>query len=252
MKKYLKKIIKKILGAKNNNESQVMKEIKKKFNHYARVFSYKLTLRFADSLYCHATPGTIETIIEILNSLPSKGKLLNLGGGTGQVSDIFKEIGFDVYNLDIEIKEENKNEKNIKFNLNSIEPIPVEQKSFNVVICQEIIEHIENPWKLFRDVKNVIEPNGLFIISTPNVLSIKSKIRFLVSGFFEWFTPDCFEYHINPIFDWEIKLIAKKNNFNLISTQGSGDYFFNKKNMRSNKQIIKNNECLIYTLQLQK
>lgn len=252
MKKYTKNIIKKILNAKKNNENKKIEYLKSKFEHYPRIFSYKLTKRFADSLYCHATPGTLETIIETIANLPKKEKLLNLGGGTGQVSNIFRELGFDVYNLDIEVKKEDENEKNIKFNLNSNEQIPVNQKFFNVVICQEIIEHIENPWKLFRDVNDIITPDGLFIISTPNVLSIKNKLKFLMTGFFEWFNPNCFDYHINPIFDWEIKLIAKKTNFDLLSIKGSGDYFLNNKKNKSITKIINDNECLIYTLKPQK
>lgn len=221
----LKEILKLLLIV-NKKDSEKVSYLKNKFSHSVRGFYYGLTRRFADSLYCHATPGALETTIRIIEDSKKEGKLLNLGGGTGQVANIFKDLGFDVYNLDIDIKKEDENEKNINFDLNEIKNLPFPEKSFDVVVCQEIIEHVENPWKLFRDVKSIITTDGVFILSTPNPASLFSKIRFLFTGFFNWFTPDCFDYHINPLFNWELELISKKTGFKLISVSGSGDYFF--------------------------
>lgn len=252
MKEKTKNQIKKVFGFLKikNDDDETIKNIKNKFGQKLRVFSYGIIKFFVDSLYCHASPGTLETIIKILDNLPKNKKLLNLGGGVGQVSDIFRELGFDVYNLDIEITKDERNKKNINFDLNSQKTLPFPSEYFDVVVCQEIIEHLENPWKLFRDAKSVLSSNGFFILSTPNVLSLVSRLKFLITGFFKWFTPNCFSYHINPLFDWEIKLIAEKNGFELTYLKGSGDYFFKRNKIISDKKIIRNNECLVYLFKL--
>ena len=83
------------------------------------------------------------------------------------------------------------------------------------------------------------------IITTPNVLSLQSKIMFLFTGYFKWFTPNCFSYHINPIPSWEMNLIANKCGFKTIFIKGSGDYFLNRNN-KSPRKILRNNENLIF------
>lgn len=224
-----------------------IKELKKDFQHNERSFVYGCIKHLVDCLYCHASPGVIETIT--LNLIEKKGsltsnKLLNIGGGTGQVSSIYRSIGFDVYNIDIEITSEN--EHNLKFDLNQNLDLPFPNDSFNVVLCQEIIEHIENPWKLLRDARRILKNDGLVIISTPNILSLQSRLMFLFKGYFKWFSPDCLTYHINPLPVWEIELIAQKVGLKLESIQGSGDYFFNKDN-KNRRKILRNNEALILT-----
>jgi 2-polyprenyl-3-methyl-5-hydroxy-6-metoxy-1,4-benzoquinol methylase len=241
---FVKKIIKKIFQIKAKEAPEIL-SIKTKFQHEVRGFNYGITRRFADSFICHATPGILETVVQYLLNIDLKKKLLNLGGGIGQVAKIFKELGFDVYNLDIEVPKNQENEKNIQFNLNDDKALPFAEKNFQVVVCQEVVEHLENPWKLFKDVKRVLETDGLFIVTTPNPQSIRSRLRYLCTGYFDWFTPECFEYHINPIFNWELNIIAKENGFQLIEIMGSGDYFKQSKK-KLVKDVLLKNEGLIY------
>jgi len=234
------------------NDTDLIKKLKEKFEHKERGFHYGLMKYAIDSLDCHASPGVIETNLEFLSDQkkinPDKNKLLNLGGGTGQVADIYREVGFDVYNIDIDIADDKINQKNMRFDLNTAEPLPFENNFFDVVVGQEIIEHIENPWKFFRDAKQLLKDGGYFIVSTPNVSSLLSRVMFLTIGYLKWFTPACFPYHINPIALWELNLIAQKMNFKLISVKGSGDFFFNKNN-NNQKKIIRKNEGLIVVFQ---
>lgn len=255
----MKKVLKKILRYLNiivirPKDSEIIVGLKKTFSHNERSFIYSGIKRLVDCLYCHAAPGVIETIIiELKDKLNSKklsgNKLLNLGGGTGQVSSIYSSVGFDVYNLDIEIN--NLDNKNIKFDLNDPKLIPFPDKTFDVIICQEIIEHIENPWKMIREAKRLLKEDGIIVITTPNTLSIQSRIMFLFTGYFKWFTPDCLAYHINPIPYWEIQLITDKTDLEIFTIKGSGDYYFGKKN-NNRKKLIRNNESLIFFIKKQK
>jgi 2-polyprenyl-3-methyl-5-hydroxy-6-metoxy-1,4-benzoquinol methylase len=44
-------------------------------------------------------------------------------------------------------------------------------RKFATVICGELIEHLENPYALLRDLSRHIEPGGRLILTTPNPLS---------------------------------------------------------------------------------
>lgn len=229
-----------------SSKNILINSIYQKFKLQERSLVYGGFKLFVNSLICEASPGVLETIIveldQNLKSKIGKNKLLNLGGGIGQIKDIYQSIGFDVYNLDIDTLFEN--ERNIRFDLNNNQSLPYEKDYFDYVICSEVIEHLENPWKLFRDVKSILKKDGIFILSTPNTMSFYSRLMFLFKGYFKWFSPDCLSYHINPLFLWEIRMISQKINFQEIKILGSGDYFFKKNN--NLKKIIKNNESLIF------
>lgn len=246
--KYVKSILRflGIIYIKTKDQDSIV-SLKKDFFHSERSFYYKKMKYMVDCLYCHASPGTMETII--MEALESKktGKILNLGGGNGQVSEIFDKLGYNTINIDIEVAKEN--EKNIKFDLNSDKDLPFEKKSFDIIICQEIIEHIENPWKLLRLAKEYLTDEGIIFLTTPNIQSQKSKKLFTKKGYFEWFSPDCLSYHINPIPFWEIELISKRLGLKIEKLTGSGEYYFRRN--KKQQKIIDNNETLIFVLKKQ-
>lgn len=231
-------------------DPQEIIELKKTFIHNERSFIYCGIKYLVDSLDFEASPGIAETILlELINIKKNRksgeNKLLNMGGGSGQAAQLYEKIGYDVYSLDLRSSPSDK--RNMYFDLNKDMPIPFEKKSFDVVICQEVIEHVENPWKIFRNAKELLKDDGIFIVSTPNVLSLQSKIMFLFTGYYKWFTKRDLAYHINPIPEWEMKLVADKNNFDIYSTKGNGDYFLNKNNTNHNK-LLRDNEILIFFL----
>lgn len=255
---FLKKIlkIKKMFRSSlkiNYKFDDFFNKLKKYFEFSEREFFYKKARHSINCLYCHAVPGTFESGIFLIKKLineiglDANCKILNLGGGAGQCSRVLKFMGLDVYNVDINLNEKEITDKNINFDLNKSEDLPFPDNFFDIIYCQEVIEHLESPWNLFRKANKVLKNGGFFLLTTPNICSIHSKKMFTKNNYFHWFTPDCFSYHINPLPYWEIKLIAEKTGFKLLTINGSGDYFF-KNNIfdRPLKEIIKDNECLIF------
>ena len=53
----------------------------------------------------------------------------------------------------------------------------------------EVIEHLENFRGLLREAFRVTADGGVLIVTTPNVLNMKSRVRYLVSGFANLFGP---------------------------------------------------------------
>lgn len=252
-KSLLKKIFMRIVLIKTI-DNDIVKSLKKSFIHKERSFIHGYFKRMADCIYCHASPGVIEETLTGLHKLKSPEnhpRLLNLGGGTGQVAAILESLGYDVTNVDLDIAPEDQSPKNITFNLNSTEKLPVESHSFDIVLCQEIIEHVENPWQLFRTSHSLLKTDGLLILSTPNVRSKYSRLLFFLTGYMKWFTPACFSYHINPMADWEIKLIAQKTGFILKKIKGNSDYILGRES-KNERELVNNNEELIYYFQPQK
>lgn len=230
------------------HDERIIDELKKHFVHEDRVGYFKNRRFHCDGICCEATPGVLENVVLLLEKLKQENqniKLLNIGSGSSQFDRVISFLNIDVYNTDIVIKNEDSHNKWCDLNLQN--PIPYDEK-FDVVLAQEVIEHLENPWKFFRDLHSALKDNGCLIITTPNVASWHSKIKFLFGNHFNWFTPDCLSYHINPVAYWEIELIVEKTGFYLEKIIGSGDYFFARNKKKSKRQVISDNEGLIYFL----
>jgi SAM-dependent methyltransferase len=66
---------------------------------------------------------------------------------------------------------------------------------------------VENFREVVREIYRVLQPGGVAIFSTPNILNLRSRLRYLSSGFYNLFgplTPDessvhTTRGHINPV-----------------------------------------------------
>lgn len=85
--------------------------------------------------------------------------------------------------------------------------LPYPDDHFDLVTCTEVIEHLENYHAVLRDACRILRPGGVLIVTTPNVLNIRSRIRYLLFGFFNMFGPlrldddrhHSTHGHINPV-----------------------------------------------------
>lgn len=57
---------------------------------------------------------------------------------------------------------------NVSFRAGSVSRIPVEDGAVDVVVCFETIEHVSDHFALLSEVKRVLSPNGMLVISTPD------------------------------------------------------------------------------------
>lgn len=85
--------------------------------------------------------------------------------------------------------------------------LPYADNRFALVTCIETIEHLENYRETMREIYRVLQPGGVAIVSTPNILNLRSRLRYLSSGFYNLFGPLAPEEpnihstrgHINPV-----------------------------------------------------
>lgn len=69
------------------------------------------------------------------------------------------------------------------------QPLPFADQSFDLVTCTEVIEHLEHYRETLREIHRVLKPGGRVVLTTPNILNLKSRIRFFVYGFYNLFGP---------------------------------------------------------------
>jgi GT2 family glycosyltransferase/2-polyprenyl-3-methyl-5-hydroxy-6-metoxy-1,4-benzoquinol methylase len=100
--------------------------------------------------------------------------VLDLASGEGYGSHLLARTAKQVIGIDIDENSirhaRNKYIKhNLQFKVGSITEVPItDGRLFDMAVCFEALEHIDEHEKLLREVKRLLIPDGLFIVSTPN------------------------------------------------------------------------------------
>lgn len=99
-------------------------------------------------------------------------KVLDAGCGTGWFAGAANKRKANVTAMDIGpdlLQKVSKKYPNISTVEGSVMNMPFSDNSFDIVISSEVIEHVENPEKAIAEISRVLKPNGIAIITTPNI-----------------------------------------------------------------------------------
>ena len=133
---------------------------------------------------------------------------LDVGAGSGQLARLFQERFSTVTSTcdytDQLIKLPGQKVDIVDLNR---EPFPYPDASFDLITATEVVEHLERYREVLRDLHRILKPGGMCILTTPNILNLNSRLRFLWFGFWNLFGPLPVKHsalystggHINPV-----------------------------------------------------
>jgi 2-polyprenyl-3-methyl-5-hydroxy-6-metoxy-1,4-benzoquinol methylase len=81
---------------------------------------------------------------------------------------------------------------------------------FDLVVCSEVIEHLENPRATMRKLYKLLNPGGRLILTTPNQHSIRSYASLLFAGHFVGFLDPCYPAHITALLEKDLERICSE------------------------------------------
>lgn len=118
----------------------------------------------------NAIKGKVSLITSEQNQ---KGKLLDIGSGTGDFLVEAKNQGWDILGF-----EPNSDAKNLAINkgvtfTEDIFTLP--ENSFDVVTMWHVLEHVPNLEEYIANLKRIVKPTGTIIIAVPNYKSYDAK-----------------------------------------------------------------------------
>ncbi|NUY80098.1 class I SAM-dependent methyltransferase [Flavobacterium sp. MAH-1] len=113
--------------------------------------------------------------LNLVNTLqPSKGRLLDIGAGTGDFLSVAKENGWNVSAIEPSTKARSIAEaKGIQFS-NGTEDF--ENGSFDAITMWHVLEHVPDPSAQLLELNRLLKPNGVIIIAVPNFKSHDAEL----------------------------------------------------------------------------
>jgi len=124
--------------------------------------------------------------------------VLDIASGEGYGTNLLSKTAKKIYGVDIDDLVINNSKKkyqanNIEFIWGSCECIPLEDSIIDVVVSFETIEHHDKHHEMMLEIKRVLKPGGLLIMSTPEKMiytEYESNIN---------------QYHIKELYLLELK-----------------------------------------------
>ena len=128
--------------------------------------------------------------------LTPHSKVLDLGAGRGhlarRVAAWFEEQGKSpsdhIFATDLAANGFEASEVPFtEIDLNEVLPFPAE--AFDLIYSIEVFEHLRRPYDVLKECYRTLKPGGYLIVSTPNILHLRSRLRFFFTGFYELYQP---------------------------------------------------------------
>lgn len=144
-----------------------------------------------------------------------QGSLLDFGAGTGNLLKLLltpnvrlKATGADILSRPDGLPPD---VQWVEVDLN--QPLPLENALFDTVVTSEVIEHLENPRAVFRELNRVLKSGGRLILTTPNQESFRSLMALVLTGHFMAFMDPSYPAHITALLRKDFIRICQETGF---------------------------------------
>jgi len=163
-----------------------------------------------------------DKVVGIFSSFGQRGKLLDAPAGTGILSKHLKDVGFDVTAADIN-PEIFSADGILCYQANLNMDLPFPDEAFDFILCSNGIEHLEDPFQFIRESFRILKEKGKLVITTPNILNLKSRVANLLVGYNLFTGRPCNEVdefaggeHIHLANYYELRINLHRNGFRIM------------------------------------
>ena len=166
-----------------------------------------------EKIYHGVRSYSLQKKIRLINSQMPKGKILDIGCGTGDFLQVAKNHGWDITGI-----EPNKNARAIasKKTDSSIYDTTYlkefQSNSFDVITLWHVLEHLPDLDIHIKLFNHLLKPNGLLIIAVPNYNSFDAK------HYKKFWAAYDVPRHLWHFSQKSIKSLFGKENFSLVKT----------------------------------
>lgn len=166
----------------------------KKMLHYSqgipKILNEKDRLRIAKQIF-----GVLKVHLGEIKNLSCLDVACSGGIITNHLAGYFKSIvGIDIDSSAIKFAKKNFRKRDLKFYKMSAENIRFNDETFDVAICNQVYNFVENPPKLMSEIYRILKPGGVCFFSARNKYTFWEPQYNL--PFLSWFPTGVAEFYI--------------------------------------------------------
>ena len=127
---------------------------------------------------------TVDLLRKVVSSIQDTPQILDLGCGQGHITERIRQAlkGAEITGLDYSvsaIEYAYEHFPQIDFAVGDAYDSPYSSKFFDVVVCNNLWEHVPDPLFLLSRIKRTIKPGGHLIVSTPSRYRTGNLVRII-------------------------------------------------------------------------
>jgi 2-polyprenyl-3-methyl-5-hydroxy-6-metoxy-1,4-benzoquinol methylase len=142
--------------------------------------------------------------------------VLEIGAGHGAYTALLRWAGFEATALDLSpwVAEFARKRFDIPYLVGPIEEQSLEHGSFDVIVANDLVEHLPEPEATLRECVALLKPGGMFVIQTPEFPFGRAYAEFVAAG-------DLFLEHMRKSSE-HLYLFSRESLEQLLETVGVG------------------------------
>ena len=139
--------------------------------------------------------------VKSLPNLSDDTPILDIGCGTGAWLDRLAANGFKaLYGVDKDTRQFATDRATCsEVDIDTAADLGLGGRKFGLITAIEVVEHLENPGRLFLHVARYLSNEGVFLMTTPNIHSVLCRFRYLLTGHLKQFDSKGDATHIYPV-----------------------------------------------------
>ena len=166
--------------------------------------------------------ATFKKRLDQIENYLKGGKLLDVGCAYGFFLELAKKNGWQVQGTEISEAAYMyaKNKLKLPVLNKALEEAEFKNESYDVVTLFDVIEHLPSPNAAIKEIRRILKPNGLLVITTPDIGSLSAKLLGR-----NWEEIKRVREHIYFFSRSTLKSMLELNNFKVLRTESAGRYF---------------------------
>ena len=136
----------------------------------------------------------LESVRAYLEEIGAPPRILDLGCHSGAllraIAQLYEERGWPPgeYLMGADISDDHFRAALPFQQVDLRKPLDLRGRTFDLIIAQEVLEHIRRVYPLLEELRAALRPGGRLLFSVPNMMNLESRFRFLWSGRFHNFS----------------------------------------------------------------
>lgn len=127
-------------------------------------------------IYARVTYSSLDKLREIAE-LPARGRLLDVGGGTGRVASVVRDLVDEVVIADVSIGMLRQTDRpTLRPVCTFSESLPFPNNSFDRILMVDALHHVVDQPSTASEMFRLLKPGGRIIIEEPDIRSFGVKL----------------------------------------------------------------------------